>query len=59
MAAARGLSLTGLQPRFITAELTMAAVNPAMAGLKPLAAESLTGALAEIDRLWAVGENAA
>jgi FMN-dependent NADH-azoreductase len=37
----------------------MAAVNPAMAGLKPLAAESLGRALAEIDRLWAAGENAA
>src|SRR5258708_27920219 len=30
------VSLTGLQPRFITAELTMADVNPAMADLKPL-----------------------
>jgi FMN-dependent NADH-azoreductase len=53
------VSLTGLQPRFITAELTMAAVNPAMAGLKPLAAESLSRALAEIDGLWAADENAA
>jgi FMN-dependent NADH-azoreductase len=53
------VSLTGLQPRFITAELTMADVNPAMAELKPLAAESLTQALAAIDRLWAADENAA
>ena len=53
------VSLTGLRPRFITAELTMAEVNPAMADLKPLAAASLTRALAEIDRLWAADENAA
>jgi FMN-dependent NADH-azoreductase len=45
------VSLTGLQPRFITAELTMAEVNPAMADLKPLAAESLSRALAEIEKL--------
>ena len=30
----------------------MADVNPAMADLRPLAAESLSGALAEIDELW-------
>ena len=53
------VALTGLQPRFITAELTMADVNPAMADLKPLAAESLSGALAAIDRLWTADENAA
>lgn len=53
------VSLTGLRPRFITAELTMAEVNPAMADLKPLAAASLTRAVAEIDRLWAADENAA
>ena len=53
------VSLTGLQPRFITAELTMADVNPAMAGLKPLAAESLSRALAAIDQLWTADENAA
>lgn len=47
------VSLTGLAPRFVTAELTMADVNPAMAELKPLAAESLERALAEIDELWA------
>jgi FMN-dependent NADH-azoreductase len=53
------VSLTGLRPRFITAELTMADVNPAMAELKPLAAESLSGALAAIDQLWIADENAA
>ena len=53
------VSLTGLQPRFITAERTMADVNPAMAGLKPLAAESLSRALAAIDQLWTADENAA
>jgi FMN-dependent NADH-azoreductase len=53
------VSMTGLQPRFITAELTMADVNPAMSELKPLAAESLSRALAAIENLWAAGENAA
>ena len=53
------VALTGLQPRFITAELTMADVNPAMADLKPLADESLSRALADIDRLWTADENAA
>ena len=43
----------GLQPRFITAELTLAGVNPAMAGLKPLAAESLAVAQRGLDELWA------
>jgi FMN-dependent NADH-azoreductase len=53
------VSLTGLQPRFITAELTMADINPALADLKPLAAESLSRALAAIDQLWTADENAA
>jgi FMN-dependent NADH-azoreductase len=53
------VSLTGLQPRFITAELTMADVNPALAEFKPLAAESLSRALADIDELWTADENAA
>jgi FMN-dependent NADH-azoreductase len=39
-------------PRFITAELTAADVNPAMAALKPLAAESLAAAERAIDDLW-------
>jgi FMN-dependent NADH-azoreductase len=48
-----GLSLTGLEPRFITAELTLANSNPQMADLKPLAAESLAAAEREIDAQWA------
>jgi FMN-dependent NADH-azoreductase len=48
-----GLSLTGLVPRFITAELTLADVNPAMADLRELAAASLQAAEAEVDALWA------
>ncbi len=47
-----GLSLTGLEPRFIVAELTLATVNPAMAELIPLAEESLANAEAEIDALF-------
>jgi len=47
-----GISITGLTPRFITAELTLANVNPAMADLKPLAAESLKTAQNAIDALW-------
>jgi FMN-dependent NADH-azoreductase len=47
-----GISLTGLEPRFITAELTLADVTPAMAELRPLAAESLAAAQREIDGLW-------
>jgi FMN-dependent NADH-azoreductase len=49
-----GLSLTGLEPRFIVAELTLADVNPAMADLRELAAESLRAAEAEVDGLWTV-----
>ena len=48
-----GLMLTGLEPRIITAELTMADGNPAMAELRPLAAQSLADAEAAIDELWA------
>jgi FMN-dependent NADH-azoreductase len=48
-----GLSLTGLEPRFITAELTLAETNPQMAELRPLAAESLAAAEREIDSQWA------
>jgi FMN-dependent NADH-azoreductase len=47
-----GLALTGLEPRFITAELTLADVNPHMADLKPLAAESLAAARRAIDAQW-------
>jgi FMN-dependent NADH-azoreductase len=46
------VAATGLQPQFITAELTLAEVNPAMAHLKPLAAESLAAAERTIDDLW-------
>jgi FMN-dependent NADH-azoreductase len=46
------LAATGLEPRFITAELTLAAVTPAMAGLIPLAAKSLAAAEQAIDGLW-------
>jgi FMN-dependent NADH-azoreductase len=47
-----GVSLTGLEPRFITAELTLADVNPQMADLRDLAAASLKAAEAEVDELW-------
>jgi FMN-dependent NADH-azoreductase len=53
------VSGTGLQPRFITAELTAADANPEMAHLKPLAAERLNTALAAIDQLWTADEDAA
>ena len=47
-----GLALTGLVPRFVTAELTLADVTPAMAALRPLAAESLAAAERAVDALW-------
>ncbi|GAA1309635.1 FMN-dependent NADH-azoreductase [Planotetraspora silvatica] len=47
-----GLAATGLEPRFIAAELTLAEVTPAMADLIPLAAKSLAAAEQEIDGLW-------
>jgi FMN-dependent NADH-azoreductase len=53
------LSVTGLRPRFITAELTSADADPKLAHLKPLAAESLNKALAAIDNLWTADEDAA
>jgi FMN-dependent NADH-azoreductase len=53
------LSVTGLQPRFITAELTTADANPKMAHLKPLAVESFNNALGAIGQLWTAGEDAA
>jgi FMN-dependent NADH-azoreductase len=46
------LAATGLEPNFITAELTLAEVNPAMAELIPLAAKSLAAAEQAIDGLW-------
>ncbi|WP_285490015.1 FMN-dependent NADH-azoreductase [Amycolatopsis taiwanensis] len=48
-----GVSPTGLEPRFVTAELTLAETNPAMAELIPLAKERLAAAEREIDELWA------
>jgi FMN-dependent NADH-azoreductase len=47
-----GLALTGLEPRFITVELTLAEVNPAMSALIPLARESRANAERAIDALW-------
>ncbi|MEV4601718.1 NAD(P)H-dependent oxidoreductase [Amycolatopsis sp. NPDC049253] len=47
-----GLAITGIEPRFIAAELTLADTNPAMADLRGLAAESMTAAEREIDELW-------
>ncbi|MDX6542016.1 MAG: FMN-dependent NADH-azoreductase, partial [Gaiellales bacterium] len=47
-----GLHLTGLEPRFITAELTLADVTPQMAELRPLAAASLAAAQRAIDEQW-------
>ncbi|MGI5225309.1 FMN-dependent NADH-azoreductase [Actinoallomurus sp. CA-142502] len=47
-----GVSMTGLEPRFITAELTLAETTPAMAELIPLAVKSLAAAEDAIDRLW-------
>lgn len=47
-----GVALTGLEPRFITAELTLAEVNPTMSELIPLAHESRASAERAIDELW-------
>jgi FMN-dependent NADH-azoreductase len=47
-----GVAITGLEPRFITAELTLAESTPAMAELIPMAARSLAEAEEAIDRLW-------
>jgi FMN-dependent NADH-azoreductase len=46
------VSIIGLVPRFITAELTLAHTNPAMADLIPLAEQSLADAERAIDDLW-------
>jgi FMN-dependent NADH-azoreductase len=53
------LSVTGLESRFITAELTTADADPKPAHLKPVAAESLNNAPVAIDQLWTAGEDAA
>ncbi|MGV9211103.1 FMN-dependent NADH-azoreductase [Micromonospora sp. RB23] len=47
-----GLSMTGLEPRFITTELTLAPTVPAMAELIPLHESSRAAAEKEIDNLW-------
>jgi FMN-dependent NADH-azoreductase len=47
-----GVAGMGLEPRFITAQLTLAEVTPAMAELIPLAHESLAAAERQIDALW-------
>lgn len=49
---AHGVSMTGLTPRIIVAELTMAAVDSRMAHLQSLAEASMDRAIAEIDALW-------
>jgi len=49
---AHGVSPTGLAPHIITAELTMAPVNPALADLVPLHEKSYADALTAIDALW-------
>ncbi|AZG48668.1 FMN-dependent NADH-azoreductase [Gordonia insulae] len=54
-----GLAMVGLVPRFITAELTLADRNPAMAELKPLAAESLRQAEQTVDALWELASRTA
>jgi FMN-dependent NADH-azoreductase len=51
-----GVSITGLEPRFITAELTLAGRTPAMADLVPLAEKSLALACQAIDDLWPAQE---
>lgn len=53
-----GLAMTGLVPRFITAELTLAPVNPAMAELIPLFEKSLAAAEQAVDDLWPAAEAA-
>ena len=46
------LEMTGLEPRFITAELTLSHTVPATAELIPLAERSLAEAERAIDGLW-------
>jgi FMN-dependent NADH-azoreductase len=53
------LAALGLEPRFITTELTLADVNPAMSELIPLARESRANAERAIDRLWGAARMAA
>jgi FMN-dependent NADH-azoreductase len=53
-----GVEMIGLTPRFITAELTLAPVKPAMSELIPLHEKSLAAAEQAIDGLWAGPEAA-
>jgi FMN-dependent NADH-azoreductase len=43
---------TGVEPRFITVELTLADINPAMSKLIRLAHKSRANAGCAIDELW-------
>jgi FMN-dependent NADH-azoreductase len=54
-----GISLTGLEPRLIAAELTLAPTTPAMQHLVGLMDESIAAAEREIDRQWGAPEAAA
>src|SRR5262249_47605539 len=54
-----GVALTGLQPRFIVAELTLAEITPAMSELVPLARKSLADAERAVDDLWSPAVTAA
>ncbi|AWW41357.1 MULTISPECIES: FMN-dependent NADH-azoreductase [Streptomyces] len=54
-----GVSMAGLEPEFIIAELTLAHVTPAMSELIPLAEKSLARAEEDIDARWARGPLAA
>ncbi|GAF43571.1 FMN-dependent NADH-azoreductase [Rhodococcus wratislaviensis] len=47
-----GLAMTGLEPEFISTELTLAAVTPGMDDLIPLAEQSRAGAELAIDQRW-------
>jgi FMN-dependent NADH-azoreductase len=54
-----GVALTGLEPRFITVELTLAEVTPRMSELVPAARESRANAERVIDALWPAATQAA
>jgi FMN-dependent NADH-azoreductase len=49
-----GVAATGLEPRFITAQLTLAEAQPFMAALIPLAKQSMAAAERQIDDLWSL-----
>jgi FMN-dependent NADH-azoreductase len=54
-----GLSMTGLRPRFVFADLRWAGVTPATAGLEHVRDASMAAAEAEIDALWSRAATAA